>query len=440
MSNINTAVKQDGKIKIAGCSKVGLKEINESPNSDKKLAAPPANKSNIPKSGIAVKSQQLSHRPQSSYSSFNKDKVSGESEETHQGNRTRGSKSKTPLGHSSVSFSSQTNDSLKHRASNHSVSTAPPPQLKSKSVSATGVSQRPESPGSSLTAESLNSSSAENSPRASPKLDPANETSDDSLVVSDNPEDAGKPPFVITQALPENSTTHLHVHEGDKEAGSRGNTPACCHTALLASKKRSLNKRPGHLRHMKTLSVARVQTLKDYLSIYEERLGRIKADQPILLEEAQQRCDEIVCRITAQWMGIKTQIQQQYEVLIKETENHRSSIVEELQKLEALQNESSTLYDICDLEEDDHNLERWVRAIKEKYNFTLTEYSNTQAMDFFSSISIEGIDSLRTGHETQMQQLYISIPNVSVAPPPPPPSSDTESSTRTQSFPRSSTL
>ena len=432
MSTINTAIKQDGKIKIAGCSKVCTKETNSaSPNSEKKLSVPSVSRSNIPKSGTTVKSHQYSHRPQSSYSSFSKEKETEANAESHQGNKTRSTKSKTPLGHSSVSFSTQTNDSLKHRT-RYSVPTSH--EQKRKSISGPDVSLTTESTSSSFTAESPASSSEENSPRTSPKHDRANETSDDSIVVSDNPEEAGKPPFLIAKSLPEDSLALLHVHECHKEPGSRGHTPACCHSGLLASKKRPPNKRPGHLRHMKTLSLTRIQTLKDYLSIYEERLGRIKADHPVLLKETQARCDEIICNITAQWMGLKAQIGQQYEDLIKETETHKENIVTELQKLEVLQNESSTLYDICDLEEDDHNLEKWVHAIREKYNKILTEYNNTGSMEFFSSISIEKIDGVRTGYETQMLQFYNSIPTVTF------PTTDTGGPDRKQDFPQTSTL
>ncbi|KAI6661654.1 hypothetical protein LOD99_13527 [Oopsacas minuta] len=380
MSAVNIPIKLDGKTKSPGGSKVIPKDNTPSPGSEKKFSTTTSQaKSNIPKSSV-TKYQSYSNRSQSSHGSFNKDKVNGgKSEDSHNITRTRDCNSKTALGHNS--------GLTERKVYSHS---KVPDRIKHKSVTN----------NNSMEQDSLTYSSPEPSPPASP---PLNETSDDSVVVSDNPEEHMKAPFIIKKAEPDDNT---HVHnQYDSASDARTLTPICCHATLLASKKRPANKRPGHLRHMKTLSVNRIQTLKDYLSIYEERLGRIKADQPLLLGEARQGLEEVITRATQQWNGLQTEIDQQYEELIKDTESHKARIIKELKDLESLQSESSTLYDICDLEEDDNNLGKWVYSIKERYNQTLSLCDNTDATDFLPSISIERIDEIRANYESQILKL-----------------------------------
>ena len=381
MSAVSTTIKMDGKTKSPGGSKTTQKDTTPSPGSEKKLSSSSfSGKSSIPKSAV-VQTKSNSSRSHSSYGNFKDKENQPKSEESHVV-RPRASTSKTPLGHTTVSLA-------RHASSNSRL----PDKIPKTKVTATN----------SVGPDLLTYSSPEPSPRASPSF---NDVSDDSMIASDNPEEPIKPPFIIKKSETDNSSPHLHFPGED----GRTCTPACTHANLLASKIRPINKRPGHLRHMKTLSNNRMQTLRDYLSIYEERLSRIQTDKPILMNETKLRLEEVVSRATEQWMSLQNTIDQQYDQLIKDTETHKDSLAKELKNLENLQTESSTLYDICDLEEDDNNLGKWVQSIKDKYNQTLTEGENSEATEYLPSISIERINTVRTGYESQILQLLNTNP------------------------------
>ena len=394
MSALHTTIKLDGKTKSPGGSKPTQKDSTPSPSSEKKLSnSSNSGKSSIPKSATG-QTKYNSTRSQSSYGNFVKDKEKEHQARTEETNvvRPRAGSSKTPLGHNAISLT-------RHASSNSRI----PDRIPKTQVTATN----------SVGIDPLTYSSPDLSPPASP---PFNYINDDLNISSDNPEEAIKPPFTIKKSETDDASPHLHL---PSEADGRTPTPKCPHASLLASKIRPMNKRPGHLRHMKTLSDNRIQTLKDYISIYEERLARIQTDKPVLINETKLKREEVINRATEQWMNLQNTIDQQYDQLIKDTQTHKENLAKELKNLEYLQKESSTLYDICDLEEDDNNLGKWVQSIKDRYNQTLTEGENSEATEYLPSISIERINGVRTDYESQIFQLLntnpIEVPPVVVS-------------------------
>ena len=364
MSAVNTAIKLDGKTKSPSGFKAPQKDTTQSPGSEKKLSnSSVLGKSSIPKSN-SVQTKCNSSRTEETTVS-----------------RPRASSSKNSQFHNAVSLT-------RHSSNNSRI----PNKVSKTKISATD----------SVGPDSLTYSSPDPSPPASPLF---NDVSDDSTIALDNPEETVKPPFIIKKSETENISPHLYC-----EADGITCTPACAHSNLLASRIRPINKRPGHLRHMKSLSDNRIQTLRDYLSIYEERLARIQTDKPILMNETKLRLEEVIQRATEQWMSLQNTIDKQYDQLIKDTETHKDNLAKELKNLEYLQKESSTLYDICDLEEDDNNLGKWVQSIKDRYNQTLTEGENSEATEYLPSISIERINEVRTGYESQILHLLNTNP------------------------------
>ena len=387
MSKLGNSVKHEGKGPAVLTRKLSGKESEPSPSPEKKLST---TKSNLPKSINNIKSTNSHNRPQSSYG-VSKDRDSDSNPETKTSSKptSRYNKSKTPLGISSKSTSKR-NDISGIRRSRHSV-----PHLNDsvRNDPSDGLAKS-DSPTSSC-------ESSPSSPTSSPKLEASLEASDEIFIPENKPEEAVKPPFTIAMAEPEEAT-----HEGNCSR-------QCLHSHLLAYKIRAPKKRTGQLRDLKSRSNDRIATLNDYLSIYEERLGRVNNDHSLLMKDAQLKCDEMIRQISARWEALKGQIEQDYEYRIEEAETHKKKVAEELKQHEILQRDSSTLYDICDLEEDNQDLTNWVKNLKERYSDVLTNSHNTSAMEFLSEISVESIDRMRKGIEMQVSQLYNKLPELS---------------------------